>query len=179
MAQVCGGSHYGRSAHVRMVEVLVAAFHDHVIARSFRLQHHHAATAHVHQLVEVQVHQFVHIQIIAVVQQISVVADRMIGSVHHGLLAVHLPLEGAVVVDDGGAADLHFRLEGGRCAGTALVYFDVVHLRTRVECREGGLGTERQAGDQCHDSNVHLHGMKGICCVGLFEPDSGRKYSIL
>lgn len=152
----------GRGAHVHMVEAVVAV-HDHAAARSFRLQHHRAAAAHVHQLVEVQVQVRTHIEDLRVVAQGETgIADRVIGSVHHGLLAVHLLLEGAVVVD-GGAADLHLLLEGGRCAGTALVYFDVVHLRPRVGCREGGLGTERQAGDQCHGKDqVFLHVIEGF-----------------
>ncbi len=165
----------GRGAHVHMVEAVVAV-HDHAAARSFRLQHHRAAAAHDHQFVEVQVHQLVHV---VAIQEISAIADRVIGSVHHGLLAADLRECAAILVGDAGQEDplLGHDLVG-RCAAV-VDYFDVVHLRPRVGCREGGLGTERQAGDQCHDSNVHLHGMKGICFVGLFEPDSGRKYSIL
>lgn len=99
---------------------------------------------------------------------------RMVRSQQHGLPAAGLHVRAEIVV---GNADLENPFFGhdqvGRCADVH--YFDVVHLGTRIGCREGGR-TEGRTGQQYHGKEQDLlHGNeKDLVLVGLFEPNLSK-----
>ena len=155
-----GIAHEGQAGAVlAQVEVQSAVtVHDHAFARSLSVIHRGQAVA-VHAVLRVH----------HVVQEIIRIADRVIGSVHDGLLA---GLHESAEIDD---TRLERHLVGDTHLGnpllghdqvrrrTGIVYhFDVVHLRTRIWGRGGGLGAERQAGEQSHGKEHDLFHTKRI-----------------
>ena len=152
-----GGAHEGQAGAVLDRVQVHGAVHDHAIARSLSVIHGQG-TAHGHRGYHGHLLQ-------ERVQHIMVRADRVIRSVNQGLPAAGID-EGDIRV----AGLVAHRHEGdvvgaGRHLSTGIVdHFDVVHLRTRVGCREGGLGAERHRGEQSHGKEQDLlHAEKGIC----------------
>ncbi len=158
------GCHTGKAG--RMFFEVIADVHSHIAgARSSIAPGPRMFTivlAHVHQLAAFTAEEDL------LVQDIMRRRDRMVGSMQHGLLAAGLHRCAEIVVGD---ADLENPLLGhdqvGRCA-VVVVYFDVVHLRTRVGCREGGLGAEHQTGAQHHgkvQDLLHVYGKDWFCRI--------------